>query len=112
MANLQCGAILIETHMFFSAKLSYNLGSMLQVERVFFALCSLTLVDQVLVCLAQCRMGPVDKSNICKMGLTCLHDFYGSEMSRNSFAARKKSFAHFMNNNNRIQYNNKMSPYC
>ena len=71
------GAILIQTHVFMQNPLIIR--SMLQVECVFFALCSLTIAYQVLVCLPRCRMGPVDKSHkICKMVLTCLHDFYGS----------------------------------
>ena len=46
---------------------------MLHVECVFFAL-RLLDVSLVPVCLARCRMGPVDKIHICKItSLTGLH---------------------------------------
>ena len=44
MANLQCGAILIQVHVFFLQNFLI-IGSMLHIECVFFALCSLTLVE-------------------------------------------------------------------
>ena len=48
------------------------IGSMLHVECVFFALCSLALVG----CMSRTS---VDKNHICKMaGLTGLHDLYDS----------------------------------
>lgn len=78
MANLQCGAILIQVHVFFLQN-PLIIGSMLHAECVFFVLCSLTLISSVLVGLAGCRMGPVDKIHIiCKMRLAGLHDLYDS----------------------------------
>ena len=79
MANLQCGAVLISTHMFFLDK-PLIIGSMLHVECFFFffALCSLTLVECWYV-LHVVEWGlSIKISHICKMGLTGLHDFYDS----------------------------------
>ena len=45
MSNLPRGAILIETHMIFFLQNLPIIGSMLQVECVFFDLCYLTLVE-------------------------------------------------------------------
>ena len=61
MINSPTRFLLVKIGTFFSQN-PLIIGSMLQVECVFFALCSLTLVYQVLVCLARYRIGPVDKS--------------------------------------------------
>ena len=77
MANLQCEAILIKVNVFFLQNpLQYNGIDATSWVRIFCFM--FPDVSWVLVCLARCRMGSVDKIHICKMRLTCLHDLNDS----------------------------------